>query len=69
MHYAAEIGSLLIEMDRRLKRMKKLDSESPFGRQAWGLLSLELWQRSFHDRAQEFRARLTAPSPVHGVTP
>jgi asparagine synthase (glutamine-hydrolysing) len=49
--------------------LKKLDSESPFGRQAWGLLSLELWQRSFHDRAQEFRARLTAPSPVHGVTP
>ena len=49
--------------------LKKLDTESPFGRQAWGLLSLELWQRSFHDRAQEFRARLTAPSPVHGVTP
>ncbi|MBI3416955.1 MAG: hypothetical protein HY043_16815 [Verrucomicrobia bacterium] len=26
-HHAAEIGSLLIEMDRRLKRMKKLDTE------------------------------------------
>jgi asparagine synthase (glutamine-hydrolysing) len=49
--------------------LKKLDSESPFGRQAWGLLSLELWQRSFHDRAQEFRDRLTTPSPAHEVTP
>jgi asparagine synthase (glutamine-hydrolysing) len=48
--------------------LRKLDTESPFGRQAWGLLSLELWQRSFHDRAQEFRARLAAPSPVQGVT-
>ena len=47
--------------------VKKLDSESRFGRQAWGLLSLELWQRSFHDRAQEFRARLKAPSPAQEV--
>jgi hypothetical protein len=32
----------------------------------WGLLSLELWQRSFHDRAHEFRRRLA--SPVQEVT-
>jgi len=47
--------------------LKQLDGESAFGRQAWGLLSLELWQRSFHDRADEFRRRLTAPSPAHEV--
>jgi asparagine synthase (glutamine-hydrolysing) len=35
--------------------VKKLDRESKFGRQLWGLLSLELWQRRFHDRASELR--------------
>jgi asparagine synthase (glutamine-hydrolysing) len=48
--------------------LKQLDGESRFGRQAWGLLSLELWQRSFHDRADEFRRRLTTPTPVQEVT-
>jgi len=47
--------------------LKQLDGESQFGRQAWGLLSLELWQRSFHDRADEFRRRLTKPAPAQGV--
>ena len=27
-----------------------LESEHRFGRQIWGLLCLELWQRAFHDR-------------------
>jgi asparagine synthase (glutamine-hydrolysing) len=27
-----------------------------FSRKLWGLLSLELWQQQFHDRAAEFRA-------------
>jgi asparagine synthase (glutamine-hydrolysing) len=35
-----------------------LDAERPFGRKLWGLLSLELWQRQFHDRAHEYRKRL-----------
>ncbi|HXJ48126.1 MAG TPA: asparagine synthase C-terminal domain-containing protein, partial [Candidatus Acidoferrum sp.] len=47
--------------------LKQLDGEGQFGRQAWGLLSLELWQRSFHDRADEFRRRLASPSPAHEV--
>ncbi len=29
---------------------------SQFSRKTWGLLSLELWQQRFHDRAGEFRA-------------
>jgi len=53
----------LIDNSRVLKRM---DGESRFGRQIWGLLSLELWQRSFHDRAHEYRQRLV--KPVEGVT-
>jgi asparagine synthase (glutamine-hydrolysing) len=32
-----------------------LDGEAPFSRQLWGLLSLELWQQQFHDRAAWFR--------------
>ncbi len=48
--------------------LKKIDNEKKFGRQAWGLLSLELWQRSFHDRAYDFRRRLNEPSPAHELT-
>lgn len=33
-----------------------IDSEAPFGRKIWGLLCLELWQQTFHDRAAAFRA-------------
>jgi asparagine synthase (glutamine-hydrolysing) len=35
-----------------------LDDERPFGRKLWGLMSLELWQRQFHDQAPAYRARL-----------
>ena len=48
----------LIDNSRVLKRM---DGETRFGRQIWGLLSLELWQRAFHDRAHEYRQRLDRP--------
>jgi asparagine synthase (glutamine-hydrolysing) len=48
------------------KVLKRIDGENRFGRQVWGLLSLELWQRAFHDRAHEYRKRLTAP--MEGVT-
>ena len=37
-----------------------LDREPRFGRKVWGLLSLELWQRTFHDRAGSFRERAEA---------
>ncbi len=40
------------------KVIDHLDHERPFGRKLWGLLSLELWQQQFHDRAHEFRKRL-----------
>jgi asparagine synthase (glutamine-hydrolysing) len=32
-----------------------LDREPQFGRKIWGLLSLELWHQTFHDREQEFK--------------
>jgi asparagine synthase (glutamine-hydrolysing) len=42
------------------KVLEKIDREPRFGRKLWGLLSLELWQQAFHDRAQSFRKRAEA---------
>ena len=33
--------------------LKGLDAEPRYGRKLWGLLSLELWQKQFHDRAAD----------------
>ena len=44
-----------------------LEQEAGFARNLWGLLSLELWHQTFHDRGahwQELRSRLTDPGPV-----
>ena len=40
-----------------------LEQENRFGRQTWGLLILELWQRLFHDREHEFKNLLTTKGP------
>jgi asparagine synthase (glutamine-hydrolysing) len=32
-----------------------ITSEGKFTRKVWGLLSLELWQQEFHDKAHEYR--------------
>jgi asparagine synthase (glutamine-hydrolysing) len=42
------------------KVVAKLDQEPRFGRKVWGLLSLELWQQTFHDKAASFRKRAEA---------
>jgi asparagine synthase (glutamine-hydrolysing) len=42
------------------KVLEGMDREPRFGRKLWGLLCLELWQRSFHDRAETFRKRAEA---------
>ncbi|MDQ2984962.1 MAG: asparagine synthase (glutamine-hydrolyzing) [Actinomycetota bacterium] len=41
------------------KVVSRLDQEPRFGRKIWGLLCLELWQKTFHDRAASFRAKAT----------
>ncbi len=57
----AALGRDLIDNRKVLAGMA---GEEAYGRKIWGLLSLELWQRSFHDRAPEFRQMLEAPSPA-----
>jgi|tagenome__1003787_1003787.scaffolds.fasta_scaffold20989342_7 asparagine synthase (glutamine-hydrolysing) len=42
------------------KVVEKLDQEPRFGRKVWGLLSLELWQQAFHDKARSFKKRAEA---------
>jgi asparagine synthase (glutamine-hydrolysing) len=63
--YVHDVFSSQVARSRELidnrRVLAGIDSEAKFGRKAWGLLSLELWQRSFHDRAHEFRSRLTTP--------
>ncbi|MFC1606577.1 asparagine synthase (glutamine-hydrolyzing) [Candidatus Latescibacterota bacterium] len=38
--------------------LKVLEQEPKFGRKIWGLLSLELWQREFHDKEHHFKDML-----------
>jgi asparagine synthase (glutamine-hydrolysing) len=53
------------------KVLAGLEQENRFGRQTWGLLSLELWQGLFHDREHEYQQLLTkegtaSEGPDHG---
>jgi len=38
--------------------LKNFGEEARFSRKTWALLSLELWQQEFHDKASEYRALL-----------
>ena len=38
--------------------LSRIDAEPQFGRKLWGLLSLELWQQEFHDRAAWYKQLL-----------
>jgi asparagine synthase (glutamine-hydrolysing) len=43
---------------RSKKVVENIPNETKFSRKTWGLLCLELWQRTFHDQAAEWRARV-----------
>jgi asparagine synthase (glutamine-hydrolysing) len=47
--------------------LQGLDGEPQFGRKLWGLLSLEIWQQEFHDRAAYFRALLDPPAAARAA--
>ena len=36
--------------------LKNFDKASQFSRKTWGMLSLELWYQTFHDKAADYRA-------------
>lgn len=44
-----------------------LEKEPQFGRKLWGLLSLELWQQTFHDRAGYFHSLHPAASQARAA--
>ncbi len=46
------LGRDLIDNKRVLQ---KIDEESKFGRNIWGMLSMEIWQNNFHDKAHKYR--------------
>ena len=41
-------------IDNKIVR-DSLDKEGKYSRKVWGLLSLEIWQREFHDNGQYFK--------------
>lgn len=46
------------EVIDNVKVADELNRESKYGRKIWGLLNLELWQQTFHDREHEFKKLL-----------
>jgi asparagine synthase (glutamine-hydrolysing) len=42
-----------------------LNKNERFSRKIWGLMSLELWQQTFHDRAADYRRMLDDAEPAH----
>ena len=53
--------------DDGFRPTQMLGGESAFDRTLWGLLSLELWQRSYHDRQQHWdalRQKMHAPDDI-----
>ena len=46
------------------KVLAGLEGESRFGRKIWGLLCLELWHQTFHDKESHFRSLLTTKGRV-----
>ena len=48
--------------------LANLQTSERFSRKTWGLLSLELWHRRFHDRAAEYR-RLLQPAAIEALPP
>lgn len=44
------------------KTLEGLNNERRYGRKAWGLLCLELWQQTFHDQADVFRREVARPT-------
>ena len=49
-------------LDPRFDLDALISGEGKFSRNLWALLSLELWQQEFHDRATQWRFDETEPA-------
>ena len=67
--FASELNEFVLETFANMKAknrdfvntdavLKNFGESSQFSRKIWALLSLELWQQEFHDKASEYRALL-----------
>ena len=60
--FAKEIFQDMKSSDRQFINadavLKNFENTGQFSRKAWALLSLELWQQEFHDKASSYRAML-----------
>ena len=50
-------------VDNRLL-VDRMGAESAYGRNLWGLFSLELWQQTFHDQAARYQEMVDGPALV-----
>lgn len=50
------------ELINNRKVLDGLDKESKYGRKIWGLLCIELWQQSFHDKERDFKQLINQES-------
>lgn len=61
-HFVMDVLSSSAALSRDLfdnrKVLDRLDREPKFGRNLWGLLSLEIWQQEFHDKSLKFQQLL-----------
>ena len=47
--------------------LANLDRTSRYSRKIWGLLNLELWHQTFHDKASDYRAMVDRETKFHGT--
>jgi asparagine synthase (glutamine-hydrolysing) len=60
--FSSERARSRVYLDSRFDVQTLTEREGEFGRSLWGLLSLELWQQEFHDRATDWNALAHVPA-------
>ena len=77
--FSGELNDLVQDIFRQPRRpparriintdamLANFDKAGRFSRKIWGLLSLELWQQHFHDRAADYRRMMDEIEPIAAV--
>jgi asparagine synthase (glutamine-hydrolysing) len=67
--FAADVARRRPYLDPRFDVDTVMAREGKYGRNLWALLSLELWQQEFHDRAAEWRFDETRAADARAKAP